>query len=502
MSDHHPAKSKRRRSERRREDRTLKNQVNRHIQLFHIGQVITSEMNFDTLFDVIAEQTNRVMDSEKSSVFLSDGKDRYLNAFVSTDLKRNEIKIPNNRGIAGWVFQNKLPLIISDVYNDSRFYPEIDQKTGFKTKNMLCVPLINRKKECIGTLQVLNKKTGDFTEDDREALIYVSNYVTVAIENSKLYEDLKASNRAKERAIDHLSHELNTPLAIIASVFKIIKKHVNNSGSERILQAIDRGQRNIARLMKLQKTVDDIVKQIPTEEKKQMVSLLEDVMNIFEGLDDILIEQYRELLILLKDRMKTIYEEEERAVEKIRLDTIMNAILGEGLPSNKRKYPEIRSKIEKGLFTYMDKKAFKNIAEGLLKNAIENTPDEGLIDITASSTDNGIRMIFRDYGVGITEENQKNIFEGFFHTQSTDLYASKKPYDFNAGGAGLDLLRIKTLSKKFKFSVNFDSTRCQYIPLDTDLCEGGISECPFIQTRSECLSSGGTCFTLEFPRAV
>ena len=501
MSDQNPAKSHRRRSVRRREERSLRNQFSRHIQLFHIGQVITSEMDFDTLFDVIAEQTNKIMGSERSSVFLADGQGKYLTAFVSTDLKRNEIKIHNNQGVAGWVFQNRLPLIISDVYNDPRFYSGIDQKTGFKTRNILCVPLVNRKNECIGTLQVLNKKTGDFIEDDRETLIYVANYVTVAIENSKLYEDLKASDRAKERAIDHLSHELNTPLAIIASAFKIIEQYVKNSGNKSILKAVVRGQRNIERLLNLQKTLDDIVKQVPTREKKQMMRLIDDVLIIFEGLDDQLVEQYKELLQILKNRMKSFYSTSEFAVEKISIDNILNDILAEDLPSNNRKYPEIRPKIEKGLFVNMDKKAIKKVLEGLLKNAVENTPNEGLIDVTAGPTGNGIRITFRDYGVGISEENQKSIFEGFFHTQSTNLYASKKPYDFNAGGAGLDLLRTKTLSERFNFSVNFESTRCKFIPLDSDLCGGSISSCPFIKSRADCLSSGGSTFSIEFKEA-
>jgi GAF domain-containing protein len=78
------------------------------------------------------------------------------------------------------------------------------------------VPLVNRKKECIGTLQALNKNSGNFNEDDREVLSYLSNYITVAIENAKLYEELKTADMAKERVISHLSHELRTPLAIIA----------------------------------------------------------------------------------------------------------------------------------------------------------------------------------------------------------------------------------------------------------------------------------------------
>ena len=254
---------KRRKIIRRSEDWQLRKQIDRHIKLFDIGQLITSEMNFDVLFDLIAGQAKMIMDAERCSVFLGDEPGTGLTAFVSTDLKRNEINIPNHQGVAGWVFQNSLPVIVADAYRDERFYPDIDLQTGFKTRNIICVPLINRKKETIGTLQVLNKNTGDFSDDDREVLIYLANYVTVAIENARLYGELKAADRAKERVISHLSHELKTPLSIISSAFKIIDQKVQLPDGEVIKKAVKRGRRSATRLMELQKKVDDIIKLRP-----------------------------------------------------------------------------------------------------------------------------------------------------------------------------------------------------------------------------------------------
>ena len=98
----------------------------------------------------------------------------------------------------------------------------------------------------------------------------------------------------------------------------------------------------------------------------------------------------------------------------------------------------------------------------------------------------------------ITGFKTKNIFGGFFHAHDTSFYSSKHPYDFFAGGAGLDLLRIKVFSEIFGFSVKFKSTRCKFIPSDTDLCPGKISACPHINARAECLSSGGSIFTVDF----
>ena len=326
---------KRRTTFRRAEDRLLRKQIDTYIKLFHIGQVITSEMDFDTLFDVIADQTNKILDTQRCSVFLIDEKGKYLTTFLSTDIKRNEIKIPSTHGVTGWVFSNQLPLIVEDAYSDSRFYPEIDQKTGFKTDNILCVPLINRKKECIGTLQALNKKSGNFTEDDREIMGYLSNYITVAIENAKLYDELATADRAKERVINHLSHELRTPLAVISSSFALIEKKAQSSANGAIEKAAQRGRRNVARLMEMQEKADDIIKLRPFEESERMLTIIEDTVSILEELDENNAGGYEEVLGLIKNRIQSIFTFEEPRIERIHLDAAIKDVLQNDLPSRR-----------------------------------------------------------------------------------------------------------------------------------------------------------------------
>jgi len=489
---------RRRTAVRRAEDLLLRKQIDRYIQLFHIGQFITSEINFDTLFDVIAEQTNQIMNTERCSVFLADENGTGLTAFVSTDLKKNEITIPCDQGVAGWVYCNKLPLVVADVQADPRFYPAIDQLTGFNTKNMLCVPLVNRKKACIGTLQALNKKAGAFTDDDRESLGYLSNYVTVALENAKLYEEIKSADEAKKRVIDHLSHELKTPLAIISAAFGMIEKKAPHCDNAHVKKAARRGQRSVLRLMELQKKVDDIIRRRPIEENIRITRFIEDIFDILDELDDGDPNGYQTVLGLVKNRISAIFALGEQQIESLALDDVVNGILRRTPPSGHRDYPEIISHIKAGLMVCMDRNVLAKVLEGLLKNAVENTPDEGRIEISVAQAGNDARVEVRDYGVGITAENRKNIFGGFFHAHDTSFYSSKHPYDFLAGGAGLDLLRIKVFSEIFGFSVNFESKRCQFIPSDSDFCPGKISACPHIHEKAECLSSGGSIFTVDF----
>lgn len=189
---------------RRSEDRLLRDRLHRHEQVFRVGQIITSEMNLDALFEVVMDETNQIMRTQRSTVLLHDEEREELWSLVATGMKRNEIRISSDYGVSGWVFQNKTPLTINDAYKDPRFYAEIDKKSGFRTRNILCVPLINRTGKCIGALQTLNKKEGEFTEDDRKLLESVAHYVAIALENARLYEDVKNYSEELKNKLLHI----------------------------------------------------------------------------------------------------------------------------------------------------------------------------------------------------------------------------------------------------------------------------------------------------------
>ncbi len=188
---------------RRKQDFGTREKLQKHHRLFNVGQVITSEMNLNDLFEVIMDQTNQMMGSQRSTVFLYDEKSNELWSLVATGMGRNEIRIPSAYGVAGWVFQNKTALTINDAYHDPRFWSEVDEKSGFRTENIVCVPLVNRRGHCIGALQALNKNPGGvFSEEDVELLTLMSHYVAIALENSKLYEEVKDfSERLRETLI-------------------------------------------------------------------------------------------------------------------------------------------------------------------------------------------------------------------------------------------------------------------------------------------------------------
>ncbi|MBW1888762.1 MAG: HAMP domain-containing histidine kinase, partial [Deltaproteobacteria bacterium] len=209
-----------------------------------------------------------------------------------------------------------------------------------------------------------------------------------------------------------------------------------------------------------------------------------------------------ETLKLLSRRIESLYKVEESHIEKILLNEFLDDVCDEAIFSMGGRDLTIIRDFEKDLVLNMDRDVLKKVCSGLLKNAIESTPDEGEIGIRARLGDDEIRIDFHDSGIGITPQNQKMIFGGFFHTQETDLYSSKTPYAFNAGGSGSDLLRIKIFSERFGFSVDFNSTRCKFIPEDMDRCPGKISSCEHIAEKSECIFASGSTFSIKFPAGI
>jgi signal transduction histidine kinase len=486
---------------RRAEDRMTHDQIYRHEMLFDLGQMITSEMNLDALFELIIEQINQFMRTERCSLFLYDAQKDHLWSLVSTELKRNEIRIPSSYGVAGWVFQNKTPLISNDPYNDSRFLPDVDKITGFRTRNILCIPLINRKQECIGALQILNKKERDFIDQDLKLLTSASHYIAIALENAKLYDDLKVLDKAKERVINHLSHELKTPLSIISGVISRIRNKLKDDNLSGIDKTLDRGERNVKRLIDLQTKIDDILNQKSVEEKQRILDLIESAYGMIEEIMEEYDDQHLEFLRIISDRLEALFSmNDAHHREKIGVQELLDNLYNGAVSAMGARKLEIVRNVDNTLHLFTNRNALEKACEGFLKNAIENTPDEGLIEIIAKQ-DNAekIEITVHDYGVGITPENQNMIFGGFFHTQDTMLYSSKRPYEFNAGGTGSDLLRIKVFSERFGFSVDYESTRCKFIPTDKDMCPGTISSCQFITDRSGCLSSGSSVFSIKFP---
>lgn len=177
----------------------------RHFRLANeLSQLFDLESNIDNVLAVSMYKLNQLMDPERSSIFLFDPLKQQLTSFSSQDLDKKEIRIPKSSGVSGWVFEHRMPAIVNDTDSDSRFYSGVDDMTGFRTRNLICTPLIDYKERCSGTLQSLNKKSGDFTTDDLELLDLTARLVAVAISNSRRYDEILTTNMASKKLINKI----------------------------------------------------------------------------------------------------------------------------------------------------------------------------------------------------------------------------------------------------------------------------------------------------------
>ena len=155
-------------------------------------------------------------------------------------------------------------------------------------------------------------------------------------------------------------------------------------------------------------------------------------------------------------------------------------------------------KIKESEFILIPPEVLNKIVICLVRNAVENTPDGGCVTVKTDCTHIGPALTVKDTGVGLTDNNKKLFSKNYFPATEPFKYSTRNPYDFDAGGRGFDLLRTKIFSERYHFQILIDSSRCLYIPNDTDVCPGKISACHFCVQTDDCWSSGGTQFTIQF----
>ncbi|MDH4162146.1 MAG: diguanylate cyclase [Nitrospirota bacterium] len=176
--------------------------------LLKIGLRLTAERDLDRLLRMIIEETTSVMDADRSSLFLIDRERDEMWAKIAEGAGTTEIRFPVGTGIAGTVGRTGEIINIPDAYQDSRFNPEFDKRTGFRTASILCAPLRNMQGAIIGAVQVLNKREGTFTADDEALLAALASQAAIALENADLYTKLRDLNQRLEEKVEERTADL------------------------------------------------------------------------------------------------------------------------------------------------------------------------------------------------------------------------------------------------------------------------------------------------------
>ena len=167
--------------------------------LLGVAKALASEIKLDNLLQVIVAKAAEVMDAERATLFLYDKPRNELWSKTTQKLAINEIRVPLGVGIAGTVAKTRALINISDAYADPRFDPTFDKQTGYRTRSILCLPLIGNADSLVGVIQVLNKKDREtFDEIDESLLAGLSDHITVALERGRLIEAYIEKERLEE----------------------------------------------------------------------------------------------------------------------------------------------------------------------------------------------------------------------------------------------------------------------------------------------------------------
>ncbi|TAN48266.1 MAG: GAF domain-containing sensor histidine kinase, partial [Rhodospirillales bacterium] len=188
----------------------LEKKRKQELEFLGVVSDISSELKLGPLLQKIIATITRMLDAERSTLFINDEKTNELFTMVGEGLGATQIRLPNHLGIAGAVFTTRETINIPYAYADLRFNPAFDRKTGFFTRSILCVPVLNKDGKCIGVTQVLNKRGGAFSQEDEARLKAFVSQISIGLENAKLFDDVQNIKNYNESILESMTNGVLT----------------------------------------------------------------------------------------------------------------------------------------------------------------------------------------------------------------------------------------------------------------------------------------------------
>jgi PAS domain S-box-containing protein len=482
--------------------------------LFRISQALYQFRALDTRLEFITREVRQLLDVEGAMVILLDDENKeffFREAVfdnIDTGQRMKEIRFPSDKGVAGEVVRTGKPLIVNDYPQSPFCFAQVDEKSRHRTRSMLDVPLVTQKR-MIGVLCAVNKKDGPFTDADVALLSTLANLVALPIENASIREALERSfqevnslNRAKDRVIHHLSHELKTPLSVLSASLNLLAKSLAKLNDDRRWEkTMDRAQRNLQRILDMQYKIEDMLQEKEAAPHRMLSVLLDQCADELEALaaDEFGEESATERL---RRRIDWIFGPRDSKSETINLARFVEETLKMLRPQFAHRRVAVEFKPGGAEPIFIPAEVLGKVIGGLLRNAVENTPDGGEVLVTVRTAKAGPELEIRDSGIGITAENQQLILGNFFTAYEPLQYSTRSPYDFKAGGKGFDLLRMQIFAERYGFKIRMNSTRCRFIPTEKEECPGDASECGQLHNADQCRDTGGTTVTVQFSPAA
>lgn len=482
--------------------------------LYRSSMALATTMDLDHLLDVVLSELNRAMDTEVTGVLLRDERrgDLYWRAVQDEKgligPRTADLRLPLENSLCGRVFTTGDSAMLNDPTSDPAFFKEFETRSDYCLRNEIIVPL-NTREETIGVLVVMNKKAGNFTQEDLNLCSSLAGVVALAVENSnffsellKSYRELEDLYRVKSKILNHLSHELRTPLAIIRGTLTTMQRKMEAAGVTGFERHMERMERHIQGLNRLESQVESIMMTGYTWERRMISDFLDCALTLM----DVQAERTPEIehaAKIIRKWLETTFPIRHEEPERINVKEFSGPMFDyiRSRADHEKRKVNLRVDLENTAELFLPPHVLQAVMEGLVRNAIEATPDGGMVKVTGQVKEERYIFSVQDTGIGIPEKDRERIFEGFYMIQDTESYRSRRPYSFGAGGKGVDLLRIRMFSELYGFKVSFQSQRCKYLTDEMAKLPGEEAHCAKCEHVADCINIGGSQFVVDFPLA-
>ncbi|MBL7141120.1 MAG: GAF domain-containing protein [Planctomycetes bacterium] len=222
--------------------------------LTRVSQMIAGNLDLPALLRSAIRAGADAMNAEACSILLQDAAGNALRFHIVDGPQTGgltEATVPiDDHSIAGWVAKHQRPALVPDAYQDNRFTPAYDARTGFHTRSVICVPLVAKGRP-LGVIQVLNRLDGrSFDEADLDLAQAVASLIAVAIHNAEEHEARMRAERLATvgETVAGMAHFIKNILNGLRAGSYIIDQHLGGESESRVVHGWEIVKRNMQRL--------------------------------------------------------------------------------------------------------------------------------------------------------------------------------------------------------------------------------------------------------------
>ncbi len=364
-------------------------------KLIEASKIVNSSLDLQKLLSNILQTATGTTNADRGTLFIIDEIKKELWSKVLQGESTVEIRLPIGKGIAGFVAATGETINIPDAYADSRFNPEVDKSTGYRTKTILCMPMKNKDGKIIGVFQLLNRANGIFTKEDEEFIDALSIHASIAIENAQLAQQMVQSERlsAVGQMASTIIHDIKNPMGTLRVYAQVMKK---KSTDEETKKMADEMISQVDRFVKMTQEILDFTRGVSSMNIQECeFSEVMDAVLLFIAKD------------LTKRNVQLVQNTEFKGNVKVDQDKLM--------------------------------RVFYNIAG----NAADAMPNGGNLTVNTLEKNKQIFIEFVDTGTGMPDEVKAKIFEPFMtfgkkHGTGLGMAIVKKIVDDHHGKIEID----------------------------------------------------------------